>query len=105
MAVFRIVFILTGLFLLAAGSGWAQSTPPPATPPPQEAQELVVRVTVPTAVATLSDYASTLFSRQKGKLKTLTAPRPPRTSNPVIVFTVQLPKGWGSKKTEEKASP
>ncbi|MBO3269865.1 hypothetical protein J4D97_04315 [Hymenobacter defluvii] len=72
--------------------------------PPEEQQDLVVRVTVPTAIATLSDYASTLFSKQKDKLKTLTAPKQLRTSNPVIVFTLPLPKGWGTKK-EKEASP
>ena len=98
----RFLFLLTGL-LLVAFTSWAQGTPRPS-PPPEEAQELVLRVTVPTAVATLSDYATTLFSKQKDKLKALTAPRQLRTSNPVIVFTVPLPKGWGTRK-EKNASP
>lgn len=102
MFAIRFLLLLAGFLLVASGS-WAQSTPRPAVPP-EEPQELVVRVTVPTALATLSDYATTLFSRQKGKLKALTAPRPLRTSNPVVVFTVPLPKGWGPKK-EKGTSP
>ncbi|WP_208306527.1 hypothetical protein [Hymenobacter defluvii] len=102
MAAFRILLLLIGL-LLAAGGSQAQSAPH-SVAPPEEQQDLVVRVTVPTAIATLSDYASTLFSKQKDKLKTLTAPKQLRTSNPVIVFTLPLPKGWGTKK-EKEASP
>ncbi|UOR05307.1 hypothetical protein MUN82_20535 [Hymenobacter aerilatus] len=100
MVAFRLFLLLIG-FLLVAGSSRAQGAPPTPPPPPKEQQELVVRVTVPTAIATLSDYANTLFSKQKDKLKTLTAPRPLRTSNPVIVFTLALPKGWGTKKEKE----
>jgi len=102
MFALRFLLLLTGL-LLVAFTSLAQGTPKPAVPA-EDPQTLVVRVTVPTAIATLSDYATTLFSRQQGKLKALTAPRPLRTSNPVLVFTVPLPKGWGTKK-EEKASP
>ena len=95
MAIFKPVILLTFLLLLSTG-GLAQGRS--GSKPTSSQQQLTVSITLPTVVAQLSDFAQTLFSREKGKLKTLTSKSTSRTENPVVEFTVELPKGWGSKK-------
>lgn len=91
------LFLVVAVLLLFCTAGHAQSRA--ISPKPEEVQkELEVRMTLPTAVGVISDYASVLFSGEKDKLKKLTAKRKSRTSNPVVIFTVPLPKGWGDKK-------
>ncbi|SNC62750.1 hypothetical protein SAMN06265337_0734 [Hymenobacter gelipurpurascens] len=94
--------ILFLLLQLGSKSGLAQGRS--VENPANTQQQMTVSVTLPTVVAQLSDYAQTIFSRNKGQRKTLTG-KGSRTSNPVVEFTVDLPKGWGSKKAtagEEK---
>jgi hypothetical protein len=87
------------VLLLVVVSGHAQSKTgsAPAEAPPQ----MTVQVTLPTVVAVLSDYARGIFSSNPDKLKTLTSKRKSRTSNPVVEFTIDLPKGWGNKQREK----
>jgi len=100
MALSKPALLLTALLL--STEGWAQA-PPGSTPPAAPEQQLTVRVTVPTIVGVVSDYARILLSRDKDKLKTLTGKRESRTSNPVIVLTITLPPGISTKKREQSA--
>jgi hypothetical protein len=97
MAILKPVILLTILLLFSMG-GLAQGRS--GSKQANTQQQLTVSITLPTAVAQLSDFAQTLFSREKGKLKTLTSKSASRTDNPVVEFTVDLPKGWGSKKRD-----
>ncbi|QJX48704.1 hypothetical protein HMJ29_17975 [Hymenobacter taeanensis] len=101
MNISKSTFLLTVLLFMAS-SGHAQS-PPGRAPAAPAQQQLTVQVTLPTAVAVMSDYARALFSSHPDKLKTLTSGRKTRTSNPTVEFTIDLPKGWGSKKGEKGA--
>jgi hypothetical protein len=91
--------ILVLFFLLVGAPVRAQSRP--ADAPTSTQQEVTVSITLPTVVAQLSDFAQTVLSRNKGPRKTLTG-KGSRTSNPVVEFTVELPKGWGSKKSQTR---
>ncbi|GGG53322.1 hypothetical protein GCM10011378_31990 [Hymenobacter glacieicola] len=88
------------MLLLGAGSSWAQSRPPEPVPAGSAQKELTVRVTLPTVVGVIGEYAGILSSREKGKLKTLTTRGQPRTSNPVLVLTIPLPKIWADRKAK-----
>lgn len=93
MPVVRFCSLLASLLLLATGS-LAQSRPAPgrATPDPAP-DELKMRVTLPTAVGVISDYATRLFVKDAA---------PPRkrlgTSNPVVTITIPLPGTWLSRR-------
>lgn len=105
MPVRRILILLTALLWLTVGRAQAQ-TRPAATPPEPPPEQLVVRVELPSIVGTVADYASLLFSKEKGKLKGLTNRGKPRTSNPVVVFSVPVPKVLtGKKPAPEPATP
>ncbi|MBC6989195.1 hypothetical protein [Hymenobacter sp. BT491] len=51
-------------------------------------------LTLPSAVGVIGDYAGLLFSKKKEKQKN--AEHLPRTGNPVVVFTVPVPKSWAN---------
>lgn len=89
--------ILPLLLLLVSASGRAQGRA--EAKPAATQQQMTVSITLPTVVAQLSDYAQAIFARNKGQRRTLTG-KGSRTSNPVVEFTVDLPKGWGSRKGE-----
>jgi uncharacterized lipoprotein YajG len=100
MSVSPRLFLLLALLLLAATSARAQTRPEPAPPAAQPApaqQVMTLRVTLPTAVG----YAMRLLSKDDkpaGKSA-------PRTSNPVLEFTVPLPQLLSGKKAEAPAEP
>lgn len=83
--------LLLFFLLLLAGSGWAQSTPPAA--PPRRPRQLTVRLTLPTAVGAVGEFVGVLKTTEKSRLRRLTTAR---TSNPVLVLTVPLPR-WLDK--------
>ncbi|UPL49815.1 hypothetical protein [Hymenobacter sublimis] len=91
-------FLLACILLLSAGNSWAQSRPPEPLPASSTQKELTVRVTLPTVVGVIGEYAGILSSREKGKLKTLATPSKARTSNPVLILTIPLPKIWADRK-------
>ncbi|MBD2716810.1 hypothetical protein KBK19_17330 [Microvirga sp. STR05] len=90
------------LFLLGAGGlraeeGLAQSLPP-GKPTGKTQRQLVVTLTLPSAVGVVKDYATILFSGDEGKDKKAALKRAPRTSNPVMKLTLPLPGNWGGSK-------
>ncbi|TGD80232.1 hypothetical protein [Hymenobacter wooponensis] len=96
MNISKPVYLLVVLLLTALSSHAQSKTGSAPAEPPQ--QQMTVQVTLPTVVAVLSDYARGIFSSNPDKLKTLTSKRKSRTSNPVVEFTIDLPKGWGKKR-------
>ena len=98
MNISKPVSVLTVLLLLAVSSHAQSKTGSAPADPPR--QQMTVQVTLPTVVAVLSDYARGILSSNPDKLKTLTSKRKSRTSNPVVEFTIDLPKGWGNKRHE-----
>ena len=88
-------FLLPLLLALAAPRGHAQTRPPapkPAAPPPP--QQLVVRVELPSVVGAVAKFAGGLFSKkEKERLPELkTAADEDRTSNPVLVLRLPVPR-------------
>ena len=82
------------LLALAAPRAHAQTRPPapkPAAPPPQQ---LVVRVELPSVVGAVAKFAGGLFSKkEKERLPELkTAVDEDRTSNPVLVLRLPVPR-------------
>lgn len=90
---YPLAFLL--VFSTLKSQAQARTTASPATPQ----KELVVRVTLPTVVGVLGEYAGILRSKEKGKLKSLTGPdRPRSTSNPVLILSIPLPKLLADRK-------
>ncbi|GAB3823994.1 hypothetical protein [Hymenobacter jeollabukensis] len=93
------LFLLFPLVALAAMPARAQTRPEP--PPAAPAQQVMtLRVTLPTAVG----YAMRLLSKDDNAAKPA-GKTAPRTSNPVLVFTVPLPQLLSGKKAEAPAAP
>jgi hypothetical protein len=86
------------LLALPAAAARAQSRPEPTAPPPQ--QVVTLRVTLPTAVG----YAMRLLSKAD-KTTQPAGRRAPRTSNPVLVFTVPVPQLLSGKQTAPEPAP
>ncbi|QNP53189.1 hypothetical protein [Hymenobacter qilianensis] len=90
------LFVLCLVCPLSIMSSQAQN--PAGAKPIETSQQLSVRITLPTSVGLIGDYASILLSKEDDKLKKLTTRRRPRTSNPTVVFAVPLPRNWLTKK-------
>ncbi|UYZ63811.1 hypothetical protein [Hymenobacter weizhouensis] len=85
-----LLFVST--LLLTAARGQAQST---SAPPGRASRQLTVRLTLPTAVGAVGEFMGLLKSSEKSRPQ---QPNTPRTSNPVVVITMPLPR-WLDKKT------
>ncbi|RTQ52088.1 hypothetical protein EJV47_03400 [Hymenobacter gummosus] len=92
--------MLLTLLTLAASSARAQgqSEPPSAAPAPPTQQVMTLRVTLPTAVG----YAMRLLSKDDQPAGAAEK-KSPRTSNPVLVFTLPLPQLLSGKKAAPDA--
>ena len=83
-------FFLLAALLFKAGSGLAQSPPPPAPDPGYQQ----VSVAVPRAIMLLTDVAKVLFSREAGqdKVQALIERRRARAEKREQGLTISVPK-------------